>query len=57
MANHRIAPELRERAIMHMMPSYNWSLRQVADDIGVGIATVHGWRKQLELEGLLIRKI
>jgi transposase len=39
MANHRIAPELRERAIMHMMPPYNWSLRQVADDIGVGIAT------------------
>lgn len=57
MANHRIAPELRERAIMHMMPPYNWSLRQVADDIGVGIATVHGWRKQLELEGLIIRKI
>lgn len=57
MANHRIAPELRERAIMHLMPPYNWSLRQVADDIGVGIATVHGWRKQLELEGLIIRKV
>ncbi len=27
MAKHRIAPELRERAIMHMMPPYNWSLR------------------------------
>ncbi|EDK7615364.1 IS3 family transposase [Salmonella enterica subsp. enterica serovar Newport] len=40
-----------------MMPPYNWSLRQVADDIGVGIATVHGWRKQLELEGLIIRKV
>lgn len=39
MANHRntqIAPELRERAIMRLMPSYNWSFRQVADDIGVG---------------------
>ncbi len=43
MANHRISPELRERAITHMMPLYNWSLKQVADDIGVGIATVHGW--------------
>lgn len=57
MANHRIAPELRERAIMHLMPPYNWTLRQVADDIGVGTATVHGWRKQLELEGLIIRKV
>lgn len=52
----KIAPELRERAIMHMLPPYNWSLRQVADDIGVGLATVHGWRKQLEMEGLIAHK-
>ncbi|MGR7464309.1 hypothetical protein ACU608_24325 [Klebsiella aerogenes] len=30
---------------------------RIADDIGVGIATVHGWRKQLEPEGLVIRKV
>jgi len=30
-AFHRIAPELKERAIMHLMPPYNWSLRQVGD--------------------------
>lgn len=28
MANHRIAPKLRERGIMHKMPPYNWNLRQ-----------------------------
>lgn len=45
MANHRIAPVLRERAIMQRMPPYNWSLRQVADDIGAGVSTVRGWRQ------------
>lgn len=42
---------------MHLMPPYNLTLRQVADDVGVGTATVHGWRKQLELGGLIIRKV
>lgn len=56
MAKHRIAPDLRERAIMHLMPPHNWTLRQVAHDIGVGTATVHAWRKQRELEELIIRK-
>ncbi|EMR8941053.1 hypothetical protein WKS02_000150 [Yersinia enterocolitica] len=41
---------------MHMMPPYSWSLRQVADDIGVGFATGHGGRKQLEMEGLIAHK-
>jgi len=55
MTNHRVAPELEERAIMYLMPPR--SLRKVADDIGVGIATVHGWHKQLKLEGLIVRKV
>lgn len=38
------------------MPPYNWSLRQIADDIGAGISTVHQWRKQLEMEGLIAQK-
>ncbi|EAA2949884.1 IS3 family transposase [Salmonella enterica] len=41
---------------MHLLPPYNWSLRQVADDIGAGISTVHGWRQQLEMEGLIAQK-
>ncbi|EDT6617095.1 hypothetical protein AH594_004758 [Salmonella enterica subsp. enterica] len=56
MANKPIDPELKERAIMHLLPPYNWSLRQVADDIGAGISTVHGWRQQLEMEGLIAQK-
>lgn len=28
MANKPIDPELKERAIMHLLPPYNWSLRQ-----------------------------
>lgn len=45
MTNKPIDPELKERAIMHLLPPYNWSLRQVADDIGAGVSTVHGWRQ------------
>jgi len=56
MANNPIDPELKERAIMHLLPSYNWSLRQVADDIGAGISTVHGRHQQLEMEGLIAQK-
>ncbi|WP_230684166.1 IS3 family transposase [Enterobacter ludwigii] len=56
MANKPIDPELKERAIMHLLPPYNWSLRQVADDIGAGVSTVHGWRQQLEMEGLIAQK-
>lgn len=56
MANKPIAPEMKERAIMHLLPPYNWSLRQVADDIGAGISTVHGWRQRLEMEGLITQK-
>ncbi len=47
MANKPIDPELKVRVIMHLLPPYNWSLRQVADDIGAGVSTVHGWRQQL----------
>lgn len=56
MTRPRIADELRKRAIMHLLPPYNWTLRQVADDIGVGVATVQQWRKQLEMEGLITPK-
>lgn len=42
---------------LHLMPPYNWNIRQVADDIGAGIAMVYGWRKQREPEGLIIRKV
>ncbi|WP_157859579.1 hypothetical protein [Enterobacter bugandensis] len=51
MANKPIVPDLKERAIMHLLPPYNWSLHQVADDIEAGNSTVHGWRQQLEMEG------
>lgn len=41
---------------MHLLPPRNWSLRQVADDIGSGVSTVNGWRQQLEMEGLIAQK-
>jgi len=56
MANHTVAAELKEKAIMRLMPPYNWMLRQVADEIGAGVSTVWQWRKQLEMEGLIAQK-
>ena len=38
MAKKPIDPELEERAIMHLLPPYNWSLRHVADGIGADIS-------------------
>ena len=38
------------------IPPYNWSHRQVADDIGAGIPTEQQWRKQIEMEGLIAQK-
>jgi hypothetical protein len=45
MANHTVAAELKEKAIMRLMPPYNWTLRQMADEIGAGVSTVWQWRK------------
>ncbi|MDR6352583.1 helix-turn-helix domain-containing protein [Pantoea sp. SORGH_AS_0659] len=47
MARNPVAAELKERAIMLLMPPYNWTLRQVADDIGAGTSTVWQWRNRL----------
>ncbi|MGE4969217.1 hypothetical protein [Yersinia enterocolitica] len=41
---------------MFMMPPYNRSLRQVADDIDVEHSTVYGWRTQLEMKELTAHK-
>jgi hypothetical protein len=47
MANKPINPELKKRTIMHLLPPYHLSLSQVADKIGAGIFTVHGWLADL----------
>ena len=49
-----IATELKEKALIRLLPPYNWSLRQVADEIGTSPATVCKWRKTLEEKGLLV---
>lgn len=39
---------------MKLLPPYNWSLRQVADEVGCAPSTVFKWRKQLEEQGTLM---
>ncbi len=49
-----IANERVERGKMKLLPPYNWSLRQVADEIGCASSTVFKWRKELEEQGTLM---
>ena len=56
MARHRVAAELKERAIMLLMPPYDWAFRQAADATGAGTSTVWQSRKQLVMEGLIAQK-
>ncbi len=54
MAGKQIPIELKEQALMRLLPPYSWSLRQVANEIGSSPSTIFTWRKQLEDEGLLM---
>ena len=54
MAGKQIPTELKEQALMRLLPPYSWSLRQVANEIGSSPSTIFTWRKQLEDEGLLM---
>lgn len=49
-----IPNELVEKGKMKLLPPYNWSLRQVADEVGCAPSTVFKWRKQLEEQGTLM---
>lgn len=49
-----IPRELKEQALLRLLPPYSWSLRQVANEIGTAPSTIFNWRKQLEDEGLLM---
>jgi transposase len=54
MPRNEIAPELKEQALMRLLPPYSWSLRQVAKEVGTSPTTIMKWRRQLEREGLLM---
>jgi hypothetical protein len=43
----------KEQARIWLLPPYNYSLRRIANDLGVGAATVSKWRSELVLNGLL----
>ncbi|MCE7641240.1 IS3 family transposase [Vibrio fluvialis] len=45
--------EIQEQGRTWLLPPYNYSLRRVANELNVGHATVHKWREQLKIEGLL----
>jgi len=53
MPAHSLAEELVQKGKMRLLPPYNWSLRQVADEVGCSPGTVFKWRKQLEEQGTL----
>lgn len=45
--------QTKEQGKILLLPPYNYSLRRVSDDLGVGPATVHKWRAELKEAGLL----
>lgn len=51
-----IPTELKEQALLRLLPPYSWSLRQIANEVGTSPSTILKWRKQLEDEGLLMPK-
>ena len=56
MARNQLPQELKEQALMRLLPPYSWSLGQVADEISCSPTTVLNWRKLLEEERLLMPK-
>jgi transposase len=55
-AGHKIPEDIKNKGLQKLMPPYNWSLRQVASELGVGTGTVWNWRQELEIRGLLMSK-
>jgi transposase-like protein len=56
MPGNEISAELKEQALMRLLPPYSWSLRQIAKEVGTSPTTIMKWRRQLEDEGLLMPK-
>jgi len=56
MPRNEISTELKEQALMRLLPPYSWSLRQIAKEVGTSPTTIMKWRRQLEDEGLLMPK-
>jgi transposase-like protein len=56
MPGNEISTELKEQALMRLLPPYSWSLRQIAKEVGTSPTTIMKWRRQLEDEGLLMPK-
>lgn len=54
MPANALATELVEKGKMKLLPPYNWSIRQVAEEIGCSVGTVFKWRRQLEEQGTLM---
>ena len=48
-----IDSETKEQGRILLLPPYNYSLRRVSEELGVGTTTVHKWRQKLREEGLL----
>ena len=40
MAGHKIPEDIKNKGLQKLMPPYNWSLRQVSSELGVGTGTV-----------------
>lgn len=51
MPAHAIDLETKEQGQIWLLPPYSYSIRQIADELDVGVATVQKWRQQLADNG------
>ena len=56
MPAHAISAELKEQALMRLLPPYSWPLRRIADEIGTSPSAIFNWKKEFEAEGSLMPK-
>jgi len=51
MPAHAVDSETKQQALIWLLPPYSYSLRQIANELNLSIATIQKWRQQLVNEG------
>ena len=53
----KIDIKIKEQGKLWLLPPYNYSLRQIANELNVGTTTISGWRQELIAEGRMKQNV